>query len=321
MRVRKLEGMLSARVRSGSLAWTLRFLFVVGLLWHTPVRGEEPADPIVFAAYNLKNYLKMERRVGGEVLEDAPKPEKEIAAVISMLRRAHPSVLGVTEIGQESDVEDLKQRLQRAGIPLPHHTLCAAFDPERRVALLSRFPIVDIRHQTGLAYTLGAKRIAFQRGILDATIEIHSDYRLRLLGAHLKSKRDLEEADQEAMRRNEAHLLRRHMDGILQTSPETNLLVFGDFNDTRNEQTIKAVQGGFGTEAYMKDLQVEDALGHRWTYYWNFADQYSRFDFIFVNKALLPEVEMGKSHIVSGPEWFQASDHRPVVAIISPVNR
>lgn len=305
---------------SRGLPWVL-VVFGGLVLWPASLRGDDGPDPVVFAAYNLKNYLRMERRVEGEVVEDAPKPEDEIAAVISMLRRVHPNVLGVTEIGQETDVEDLKQRLQRGGIVLPHHTLCAAFDPQRRVALLSRYPIVEIRHQTDLAYTLGARRIAFQRGILDATIEIHPSYSLRLLGVHLKSKREVEEADQAAMRRNEAHLLRRHIDGILQEAPETNLLVFGDFNDTRNEQTIKAVQGGFGTEAYLKDLPVEDALGYRWTYYWGFADQYSRFDFLFANKGLLPEVRLRESLIVSGPEWFEASDHRPVVAVLSPVDQ
>ena len=62
-----------------------------------------------------------------------------------------------------------------------------------------------------------------------------------------------------------------------------------------------------------RDIQAKDDLGYRWTYYWRYADQYSRFDFIFVNKALVPEVQLEKCYIGAGAEWFDASDHRPVV--------
>jgi endonuclease/exonuclease/phosphatase family metal-dependent hydrolase len=123
------------------------------------------------------------------------------------------------------------------------------------------------------------------------------------------------------MRRNEAQLLRQHVDRIIAEKPETNLLLFGDFNDTRNEAPIKAIQGKFGTEGYLTDIQLKDKNGMRWTYYWSYADQYSRFDFIFLNKGLLPEVDQEKCYIHGAPDWFTASDHRPCVAKIKPVEK
>ena len=47
----------------------------------------------------------------------------------------------------------------------------------------------------------------------------------------------------------------------------------------------------------------------------------SRFDFIFLNKGILPEVDQEKCYIHSHPNWFTASDHRPCVAKIKPVEK
>ena len=161
----------------------------------------------------------------------------------------------------------------------------------------------------------------FSRGILDATVQVNENYQLRVLGVHLKSKRKVPEGDESLMRRSEAQLLRDHVEKIITSDPETNLLVFGDFNDTRNEAPIKAIQGKFGRPDYLTDIQLKDKNGMRWTYYWSWADQYSRFDFIFINKGLLPEVDQEKSYIHGAPNWFTASDHRPCVAKIRAVEK
>jgi endonuclease/exonuclease/phosphatase family metal-dependent hydrolase len=121
------------------------------------------------------------------------------------------------------------------------------------------------------------------------------------------------------MRRHEALLLRRHIDAVLGAAPETNLLVYGDFNDTKNEQTIKIVQGQFGEKGYLRDLWLEDADGHRFTYYWNVADRYERIDFAFVSDGLWPEVDTKKSFVGKAAEWLRASDHRPIVVVVKPV--
>lgn len=282
-----------------------------------------PGDPapVTFVAYNLKNYLRMDRRIDGEFVEDAPKPESEIVPLVRLLAATRPDVLGVCEIGGMEEVGDLQRRLRDEGIDLPHVEWVDASDKARHLALLSRFPIAARASQTDLVYRIDTQTLPFQRGILDATIEVNPAYRVRLLGLHLKSKREIPEADQALMRRNEAHLLRLHIDAILEADPTTNLLVYGDMNDTRNESPIQAIQGRFGSDRYLRDIQLADELGYRWTYYWRFADQYSRFDFVFANRALVPEILADRSLIASHPDWFAASDHRPLVVRISPVNR
>ncbi len=59
--------------------------------------------------------------------------------------------------------------------------------------------------------------------------------KLRFIGVHLKSKLKDTAEDEEELRRNEAHLLRKHVDDVLDADAGANLVVYGDFNDTKNE--------------------------------------------------------------------------------------
>jgi endonuclease/exonuclease/phosphatase family metal-dependent hydrolase len=303
------------------LSSPIRALLAVALVAPLLLPVSAKADEINFVSYNLKNYLDMDRRVDGEFKRGAPKPEREIEELIKMIAAVEPAILGVCEIGDADDFADLKRRLAAAGLDYPHTELTLAADETRHVAILSKFPIVDRNSQTSLTYKLGDAELPFQRGILDVTIQAAEGYRLRCLGIHLKSKREISSADQALMRRNEAELLRDHIDGILTTSPATNLIVYGDFNETRNELPIKVIKGRFGTPLALTDIQLADDRGDRWTYYWRWADQYSRFDFIFASKGLVPEILTDKSRIHTSPEWFTASDHRPLVVRIETTER
>ncbi len=66
----------------------------------------------------------------------------------------------------------------------------------------------------------------------------------------------------------------------------------------------------------LTDIQLADDRGDRWTYYWRYADQYSRFDFVFASKGILKEIETEKSYIDSDPNWYKASDHRALILSI-----
>lgn len=283
---------------------------------------EDRAREVVFMGYNVKNYLRMPRQVNGTRVAAVPKPEAEIEAVVALILQGRPDILGLVEMGSQADLKDLQARLKRSGLDLPHATLNEAFDQDRRTALLSHFPFASVQHQTDLHYQAGTERLAFRRGILDATIALSPDYELRVLGVHFKSKRPQPGLLNEAlMRRHEAHLTRQHLVSILESAPETNLLLFGDLNDSRHEAPINAVRGTRGTPGYMEPLRVADPNGARWTYYWEVADQYSRFDYLFVSQGLRPEILTKKQGIVSHPGWATASDHRPVVTTLIAEDR
>ena len=74
----------------------------------------------------------MDRRVDGQSVKNAPKPEREIAALVTMIQKSEPAVLGLVEIGSMEDVVDLQKRLKAAGFDLPHKTINRAFDKDGR---------------------------------------------------------------------------------------------------------------------------------------------------------------------------------------------
>ena len=157
-----------------------------------------------------------------------------------------------------------------------------------------------------------------KRGFLDVTIRISPAYEIRLVGAHLKSKVASPHEDDALMRRHEAFLLRQHIDEILAAKPNTRLLVYGDFNDTRDQPAIREIIGTRGGANYLTDLQPRDAVGDRWTEYWPVEDVYSRIDYFFANAALVHEIVAGKSTIDRSQSWHAASDHRAICTVIQP---
>jgi hypothetical protein len=75
-----------------------RFLFLLAPLWALLLSALAAADreSVTFCAYNLKNYLGMERFVKGARVPDIPKPEKEIAAVVKFITDIKPDALVFT---------------------------------------------------------------------------------------------------------------------------------------------------------------------------------------------------------------------------------
>lgn len=282
----------------------------------------QKATPIKVAFYNLKNYLAMDRRVDGELVLDAPKPDREIKYLLEGITEISPDILGVCEIGDPDYLKDFQGRLKKAGLDFPHTELLRAksgFD--RNLALLSRFPIVARHSNDGYSYRIHDEKFPFQRGVLDATIQVNPDYQLRCILLHLKSKREVPEADQSVMRLNEAHLARSHLDRIFKEEPEANVIVMGDLNEDRHEAPVKTLQGYFGSRGYLSSLTLKDKYGFRWTHHWSYADVYSRFDFALLSRGINSEVDRNLSYIHHWPNWDDASDHRPIVVSVIPFDR
>lgn len=281
----------------------------------------EPPARVTFCAYNLKNWLTMDRpaTASARSLTTAPKPEAERKRVVEILAAIQPDILGVCEIGNSDDVAELQQRLKKAGVDLPHTELAHGGDETRRLALLSKLPIKARNSQLDLKYQMGDQTLPFQRGILDVTIALSPQLDLHLLGVHLKSKRLVPEADETEMRRNEARLLRQHIDRLFVREPGAAILAYGDFNEHRHEAAISDIMGSpRNGETAMLDLLLRDADGEVWTHFWDEADIYSRLDYCFVSRLLRPHIDLRASHIHGVRDFDKASDHRPLVLKISP---
>lgn len=275
-------------------------------------------ESVVFCSYNVKNWLTMDRfdPQTQKMLSSAPKPEEEKKRVVEILAAIKPEVLGICEIGTAEDLAELQGRLKKAGLDLPHTELAHGGDEHRRLGLLSAFPIVARNSQTNLTYQLNGKTMPFQRGILDATVRLTSSFEVRFLGVHLKSKREVDEADQSQMRRHEARLLRKHMDAIFAANMKTRLLAYGDFNEQRNEPAIDTLMGDRQSDTGMLDVQLRDKQGEVWTHFWDAADTYSRLDYLFASRLLRPHLDFRRSFVYSARDFNKASDHRPIVMTI-----
>jgi len=274
--------------------------------------AEDSSGGLRIASYNLENYLPMARRINGQLRTDAGKPESEKQAVVRMIASVHPDLLGVMEVGEQGQLEDLQRRLRKSGIDFPHTEYLQAADSTRHVALLSRYPIVERHSQNDIPLRVNGVTLHSPRGILDITVEPSPGQRIRLLCVHLKAKLEVAEYDQNGLREAEAQYLRRRVREILSQDPDVRLILMGDFNDTKNEKSIWQIQGKPEWPDSMKALPLADDRGEFWTHYWAAADIYSRIDYIMVCKRLEAEVVPAESGIARPPFWSEASDHCPI---------
>jgi endonuclease/exonuclease/phosphatase family metal-dependent hydrolase len=287
-------------------------LGAVGLFWLSGTAICQ--ETVTFAHYNIENYLEMNRREGSQAAF-GPKPEREKKALVRIIKEIHPDVLGVAEMGPPDQFEEFQKRLKEAGLEYPFTEYVSGADPNRHLALLSRFAIVERHSAKALFFDLNGQREPVERGFLDVTIEVNPAFRLRVVGAHLKSKLAVPSGEA-LLRRNEARLLRQHIDGVLAEDPNVNLLVYGDLNDTKDQPAIQEILGPREGADRLKEILLTDAEGDRWTYYRRLSDTYDRIDYILSDKALLPRIDQSRSYLYRSIDWYSASDHRPVVIVI-----
>ena len=245
--------------------------------------------------------------------EERSKPEEEIKALISNIKRVSPDILAVCEIGVEKDLADLHRRLKEAGVDLPHTYLTMGSDPTRRQAILSRYPIVphSVPKRT---YRMKGQELEVKRGILDASITT-SKGTFRFIGAHLKSKRPSKEFDHDLVRRNEALILRKHINSLLKNDAP-KLLVYGDLNDTKNSPSLRTIKGPYKGNLAIRPIDLRAENGTRWTQHWAYQDIYSRIDFAMTSEQMAKHIDHQKSYILELPKDDPASDHRPLIVIL-----
>ena len=257
----------------------------------------------------------MDRYIDNKLVNKRPKPDTEKKAVINLLAANSPDVIGLCEIGEATDLAEIQESLKAAGLDLPHSQYTGGSDPVRHIGLLSRFPIASTAKPLETEYQLKGQTLGINRGILAVTINV-SGKSYRFVGVHLKSKREVEQHDQEEMRDHEAHLLRRHLDSIFQADPKARLIVYGDFNDTYPSKAVRSITSSPDEWQRMIPIYFKDSHGEAWTHHWKGQDIYSRIDYVTISSTLKPEVNFHACHIIDDPLCDQASDHRPLLAVV-----
>lgn len=290
--------------------WLRLAAFSAVLAFSSSLAAEEsqPTNTFLVAAYNVENWLTMER--WGK--EGQPKPARQKKAVLDVIESLRPDVLGLCEIGTKADFEELAQALGNRGLDYPHREWLQAANLDRHLALLSRFPIVGRHSRTNDTYSLEGKKLRIERGILDVEIKVNDAYSFRAIMVHLKSRRATDIADQAQMRLNEARLLRNHIESALEKNPKLNLIVMGDLNDTPDSEPVHVVIGD--NPLKLLDLKPVDSEGRYDTHLWRAKNLFSRIDYLLVSGGMFNEFVEGSARIADPTGWEKGSDHRAITA-------
>jgi endonuclease/exonuclease/phosphatase family metal-dependent hydrolase len=276
------------------------------------------------ATYNVENYLDTEEGSRG------PKSADSRAKVRECILALRPDVIAFQEMGKPTALQELQASLKKDGLDLPHiEHVAGGEDTTIFVGVLSRYPFAAKRPITNASYLLNGRRFKTSRGFAEVEIKASPSYSFTLITAHLKSKRIVPEADQSDMRLEEAKLLRERIDAILASNPEAELVVLGDFNDTQDSRSTRALIGRGKTK--LIDTRPAEKNGDNtpnpnpawaprnitWTHYYGKEDSYSRIDYIFLSTAMAKRWSADGSYVLTVPNWGVASDHRPILATLA----
>ena len=277
------------------------------------------AKPVVVATYNVENFHI--RPYGNRPV----KSEASRATVAAIILAIQPDIIAIQEMGELGALESLQETLQGSGLTFPFREHLGGADTNIFVALLSRFPIVSRHPHTNDGFVLDGRRFHSSRSTIDVVIEVDGHHRLTILSTHLKSKRPVPFADEAELREQEARILREHVDNLLATRASEPLIVCGDFNDTPASKPIRLL-AATGRRALFDPRPAEMGSGISkdsesekeerritWTHFYPVDDTYSRIDYLLMSRSLRPFWIPEKSYVYSGPNWGEASDHRPVV--------
>ena len=299
----------------------LRFNGCVGFLVLALAPALFGAETFRIAAYNVENYLDQPTET-----RRAVKSAEAKAKIRESIHALKPDVISFEEMGSTNALMELRASLKAEGLDFPYWEHVSGFDTNIHVAVLSRFPITARRAHTNDDFLLNGRRFSVSRGFSEVDIQVNTNYSFTLLGAHLKSKRPVPEADEAELRLEEAKLLREKVDAILKANPNANLVVLGDFNNTKDSPSTKAIIGTGKSkliDTRPAERNGDDAsnpnrrynpMNVTWTYYYAVDDTYSRIDYILLSPGMAREWVKSETYVLAMPNWGIGSDHRPIVA-------
>lgn len=309
------------------ILFTRSLSILLGMVAMCAPARSDAADVFRVATYNLENYL--EARIG-------TRPAKSVAGkakILEGLRMVNAEVLALQEMGNTNALFELRESLRAEGLHYPFWEHVTGSDTNIHVAVLSKFPIVARHPHTNDSFLLFGRRFRVSRGFAEVDIQVGPSYRFTLITAHLKSRRPVPDADEAELREQEALLLREKIDARLIAKPNLNLIVLGDFNDSKDAPSTRALLGR-GKSALI-DTRLAEQNGDdqpdgrlrsaartvTWTYYYGKEDTYSRIDYILLSSGMAREWNQAESYVLALPNWGVASDHRPLVATFSTADK
>lgn len=289
-------------------------------------RNEEKKTPasrpvLTFLLWNVHNY-----GVAGEngliPGMNNPKKKEDVEALVSVLAGQQADVLALVEVNSRQALEDLRSRLKERGLDYPYEEFVKREGQMRGLALLSRFPLVEKDSQADVPLgcmeeaASGARQSAcMMRGILSVTIDCPGGL-LNVGVVHFKSRVGEQAGSEGLVRRAEAGRAYEWAMEKRKSSPDTPLILCGDFNDTPDSPVIRSLLMGEESGNSLRRLSARDSRGETWTQYYRMAETYSLFDYVFYSAASRKSFRLSAA-LVDDSLTGQASDHRPVMVKIN----
>jgi endonuclease/exonuclease/phosphatase family metal-dependent hydrolase len=292
-------------------------LFIWLLLVATQLPTQLFAGSFTVATYNLEFY------VDRPALGNPGKTEQGKTIIRESIRTMNADVVALQEIGRTNALLELRDSLKREGLNYPYWEHVRGWDTNLHLAFLSKHPLRSVRHHTRESFLHKGRRFHVGRGFGEIEVEFEKR-RIVFITAHLKSKRQIAEADEEELRVEEATLLREKIDDFLRQNPQGNLIVLGDFNDGVGTRTYSTLTGkGAGKLFDTRPAERNgDSLPNQnpryeprriiWTHYYAREEIYSRIDYVLLSRSLEKFYRPEDSYILSLKDWGAGSDHRPV---------
>lgn len=192
------------------------------------------------------------------------KKRDDIAKTILLAADSHgdyPAIIGLCEVENRYVLEQLTENtpLARVGYSILHKD-----SPDNRgidVALLYREDLFTPLKEEYLRSSFPTREVLYTKGVLNGLDTVH------IMVNHWPSKRGGDNSS--SMKRMlVSHLVRHVTDSILNANPKANIILMGDFNDTRSSRPLenleplvnlsKWAEGGGGTYKYREDWNIID---------------------------------------------------------------
>lgn len=215
------------------------------------------------------------------------KFDESIQKVAAQIKKINADIIGLTEVGNRSEVEQLVEAVRKMGLDYKYWVVCKSHDTAtgQHVAFLSKKEFIDIEYdfdERGMYFTELDFDETDDTGIskgMKVSVRI-KDEMVHLFLLHLKSERGGEESDRK--RQMQAEIARRLMLPYLQK--QQHVVVMGDLNSERRHAVLRTIRGfddiheeliQTGDRYYFEDYET------RWTY--NYKGQKEQIDHILLS--------------------------------------
>jgi endonuclease/exonuclease/phosphatase family metal-dependent hydrolase len=265
------------------------------------------------------NYLNLYDGIDDPGVKDEGTPEKSLEqrqAGGQVLRELDSDVVSFQEIEKGTLLKAELDRETGGRYDVVH--IDGNDERSSDVAFASKHRVVRVKSHKDHTYTLpGSTEVQkFRRDLLEVDVELPGGIPMKVFTVHFKSKRGGEASD--IIREGEAREARKIIKEAVRDLPHKNYVVMGDFNDSPETPTARALteidQDGWG----LVDLAAQ-AGNSTPTYPTGEEDAKKwgskRIDYIMTSPELAGKLTSVSVHRT--PATYVASDHFPLTATFS----